>query len=298
MKVYVRAPYPENRLAELKELFDEVLYEPWNDTGERYYEDEMLEHLLKEQPDVLITELDRVTEKVLNGYKGLKLIGDCRATPANLDTAACTKAGVPVLCTPGRNNQAVAELVVALIIMHMRHGLESIQWIKDGKWVAGTTPYFTWMGHELQGKRVGLVGFGAVSQAAAKILDGFDCDVCYYVSDSTRGIVTEELLRSMKKDALFVNAGRSALVDTQALIRVLNDRAIAGAVLDVLDNEPPTAEDLEIMNCPNVILTPHICGATYEVTNHQADILNARIRQWLAGENLEKIVYNHDVLAR
>ena len=300
MKVYVRAPYP---------LFDEVLYEPWNDTGERYYEDEMLEHLLKEQPDVLITELDRVTEKVLNGYKGLKLIGDCRATPANLDTAACTKAGVPVLCTPGRNNQAVAELVVALIIMHMRHGLESIQWIKDGKWVAGTTPYFTWMGHELQYKRVGLVGFGAVSQAAAKILDGFDCDVCYYdykgrayghytplsleelfatcdvvslhlpVSDSTRGIVTEELLRSMKPDALFVNAGRSALVDTKALIRVLND------------------EDLEIMNCPNVILTPHICGATYEVTNHQADILNARIRQWLAGENLDKIVYNRDVLA-
>ena len=181
-------------------------------------------------------------------------------------------------------------------------------------------------GHELQGKRVGLVGFGAVAQATAKILDGFDCEVCYYdykgrafghytplsleelfatcdvvslhlpVSDSTRGLVDEKLLRSMKKDALFVNAGRSALVDTQALIRVLNDRAIAGAVLDVLDNEPPTAEDLEIMNCPNVILTPHICGATYEVTNHQADILNARIRQWLAGENLEKIVYNRDVL--
>ena len=183
------------------------------------------------------------------------------------------------------------------------------------------------MGHELQYKRVGLVGFGAVSQAAAKILDGFECDVCYYdykgrqyghytplsleelfstcdvvslhlpVSDSTRGLVTEELLRSMKKDALFVNAGRSALVDTQALIRVLNDRAIAGAILDVLDNEPPTAEDLAIMDCPNVILTPHICGATYEVTNHQADILNERLRQWLAGENLAKIVYNRDVLA-
>ena len=180
MKVYVRAPYPENRLAELRELFDEVLYEPWTETGERYYEDEMLEHLLEVQPDVLITELDRVTEKVLGGYKGLKAIGDCRATPANLDVAACTKAGVPVLCTPGRNNQAVAELVVALIILHMRHGLEAIQWVKDGKWVAGTTPYFLWMGHELQYKRVGLVGFGAVAQAAAKILDAFDCEVCYY----------------------------------------------------------------------------------------------------------------------
>ena len=326
MKVYVRAPYPENRLAELREMFDEVLYEPWTETGERYYEDEMLENLLKVQPDVLITELDRVTEKVLAGYKGLKVIGDCRATPANLDIAACTKAGVPVLCTPGRNNQAVAEMVVALIIMHMRHGLESIQWIKDGGWVQGTTPYFLWMGHELQGKKVGLVGFGAVAQAAAKILDGFDCEVCYYdykgrpfghytpmsveeifktcdivslhlpVSDSTRGLVTEELLRSMKPDALFVNAGRSALVDTKALIRVLNDKAIAGAVIDVLDNEPPTPEDLEIMNCPNTILTPHICGASYEVTNHHADILNARLKKWLAGEDLAKIVYNRDVL--
>ena len=326
MKVYVRAPYPEKNLNELKTMFDEVVYEPWTETGERYYEDEMLENLLKVQPDVLITELDRVTEKVLGGYKGLKFIGDCRATPANLDVAACTRAGVPVLCTPGRNNQAVAELVAALIIMHMRHGLESIQWVKDGKWVEGTTPYFLWMGNELQGKRVGLVGFGAVSQALAKILDGFECDVCYYdykghtynhytplsleelfatcdvvslhlpVSDSTRGIVTEKLLRSMKKTALFVNAGRSALVDTEALINVLNEKAIAGAVIDVLDNEPPTAKDLEILNCPNTIVTPHICGASYEVTNHQADILNARLKQFVAGENLERIVYNKDVL--
>ena len=232
-----------------------------------------------------------------------------------------------MLCTPGRNNQAVAEMVVALTIMHMRHGLESIQWVKDGGWVPGTTPYFLWMGHELQYKRVGLVGFGAVAQAAAKILDAFDCDVCYYdykgrqygnykslsleelfatcdvvslhlpVSDTTRGIVTEKLLRSMKPDALFVNAGRSALVDNEALYRLLMDKAIAGAVLDVFDNEPPTAEDLKFLNCPNTIVTPHMCGATYEVTNHQADILNARLRQWLAGENLQKIVYNKDVLA-
>jgi D-3-phosphoglycerate dehydrogenase len=76
MKAYVRAPYNEACLEELKTLFSEVVYEPWTVTGERYYEDEMLEHLLKEKPDVLITELDRVTEKVLEGYDGLKAIGD------------------------------------------------------------------------------------------------------------------------------------------------------------------------------------------------------------------------------
>lgn len=133
MKVYVRAPYPEKRLAELKELFEEVVYEPWTETGERYYEDEMLENLKRVEPDALITELDRVTEKVLNGYGKLRFIGDCRAAPANIDTDACTAHGVPVLCTPGRNNQAVAELVVGLIIMQLRNAIPAIQWAKDGK---------------------------------------------------------------------------------------------------------------------------------------------------------------------
>ena len=280
MKVYVRAPYPEKRLAELKELFEEVVYEPWTETGERYYEDEMLENLKRVEPDALITELDRVTEKVLNGYGKLRFIGDCRAAPANIDTDACTAHGVPVLCTPGRN-------------------------------------------------KVGFVGFGAVGRAAAKIMDGFDCDICFYdpfipndighykktelekifaecdivslhlpVTDETRGMIDEKLLRSMKPTALFVNSARSAVVDTKALIKLLNDKAIAGAIIDVLDTEPPTAEDLQIAYCPNTILTPHIGGSSFEVTVHQADILNERIRQWLKGENLERIVFNRAVLAK
>ena len=183
------------------------------------------------------------------------------------------------------------------------------------------------MGHELQGRKVGFVGFGAVGRAAAKIFDGFDCDISFYdpyipesighyrkagleeifagcdvvslhlpVTDDTRGMITESLLRSMKPTAVFVNSARSAVVDTPALIRLLNDRAIAGAVIDVLDTEPPTKEDLAIAYCPNTILTPHIGGSSFEVTNHQADILNERIKKWLRGEDLERIVYNRGVL--
>ena len=329
MKVYVRAPYEEACLAELKELFDEVVYEPWTTTGQRDYEDEMLEHLLAVQPDALITELDRVTEKVLAGYDRLKFIGDCRGTPANLQVDACTKAGVPILCTPGRNTQAVAEMVVGLILTMYRKTIPAIQWVQDGKWVQGTTPYYLWMGHELQGKKVGFVGFGAISHAVAKILDGFECDISFYdpflpgdqghyrkksleeifsesdivtlhlpVTESTRGMITEPLLRSMKKTALFVNAARSAIVDYTALEKVLREEAIAGAIIDVLDTEPPTEADLAIGKCPNVLLTPHICGATYEVTDHQSRILNERIKKWLRGEDMEKIVYNRDVLKK
>ena len=93
MKVYVRAPMSEIRLRELQELFEEVVYDPWNKTGERFYEKEMLEALKTVQPDILITELDRITEAVVSNYKGLKVIGDCRANPANIDVEACSAHG-------------------------------------------------------------------------------------------------------------------------------------------------------------------------------------------------------------
>lgn len=328
MKVYVRAAYSEKGLEELKTLFDEVVYEPWTDTGERYYEDEMLEHLIKERPDVLITELDRITAKVLKGYRGLKLIGDCRATPANIEVDECTRAGIPLLCTPGRNTQAVAEMCVAAMIMQYRNMLPAIDWMRNGSWVEGTTPYFLFMGHELQDRRVGFVGFGAIGTACAKILDGFDCDICFYdiqkkesghyrrlgleelfascdvvslhlpVTDETRGMISEKLLRSMKKDAILVNYARSAVIDTHALARMLEEKAIAGAVIDVFDNEPPTEADQYIIKAPNVLLTPHIAGASYEVTDHQAEILNDRLKKWMAGEELRGIVYNGAVLDR
>ncbi len=328
MKVYVRAPYSEERLAELREMFDEVVYEPWTVTGERYYEDEMLENLLRVKPDALITELDKITEKVLNGYEGLQFIGDCRATPANIDVDACTAHNIPLLCTPGRNTQAVAEMVLGLILTFLRNTLPAVQWARDGKWVPGTTPYYLWMGNELQGKKVGLVGFGAISHALVKLLDAFDCEILFYdpfvpesqgkykkaelaevfaesdiislhlpVTQETTGMITEELLRTMKPSAVFVNAARSAVVDYPGLRKVLEDGVFRGAVLDVLDVEPPTDEnDLALIQLPNVLVTPHICGSTYEVTNHQADIMNNRIKKLWAKENLERVVYNRAIL--
>lgn len=326
MKIYVRAPYKKECLEELKEHF-EVVYEPWTTNGERYYEDEMLEHLNDVKPDALITELDRVTEKVLTGYPDLKFIGDCRGNPANIDVEACTRHKVPVLCTPGRNRQAVAEMVVGLILTFWRNTIPSTQWIKDGGWVKGTTPYYLWMGHELQHKKVGIVGFGAVGRAVAKLLDAFECDISFYdpfikgdqghyhnvtlenifstsdvvtlhaaVTDDTKGMVNEYLLSLMKPNALFVNAARSALVDNDALMKVLNEKRIGGAILDVLDQEPPEKKDLEILKCPNVLLTPHICGATYEVTDHQSEILNDRIEKLMSKKDLDKIVFNKEVL--
>ena len=327
MKILVRAPMSEKRLEELKQHFSEVLYDPWNKTGERYYEDEMLAILKQVQPDILITELDRVSEKVLDGYHGLKVIGDCRAIPANIDVDACTKYGIPILCTPGRNAQAVAEMLVGLLITYMRNVIPSVQWTLQGKWKTGTTPYFTWMGNELNGKLVGFVGFGAVGKASAKRLQAFGCKICFYdpyvdnlekdykkmelvelfancdivsihlpVVESTKHMINEELLALMKKDSIFINTARSAVVDMKALEKVAKEKLIKGIILDVLDNEPPNNQDLALTQYDNVLVTPHICGATYEVIDHQSDIINERLLKWKQGRDLKQIIYNPKVL--
>ena len=183
------------------------------------------------------------------------------------------------------------------------------------------------MGHELCGKKIGFVGFGAVGRTAAKILEAFGCEIAFYdpyvasvkgnykkckldeifktsdivsihlpVLDSTKGMINKDLLSQMKETAVFVNTARSAVVDEEALIRALREKKIRGAILDVLSVEPPTDEALEITKLDNVLLTPHICGSTYEVTEHQAEILTDRIIKWFKKEDLENVVYNRDVL--
>lgn len=326
MKVYVRAPYAEQYLDDLKKLFDEVVYEPWTATGERYYEGEMLEKLKEVKPQILITELDRVTRKVLEGYSDLKLIGDCRSNPANIEVDACTEFGVPIICTPARNAQAVAEYIIGMVIYYWRNIGESIQWIKDGEWVKGTTPYFTWMGHEISGKKVGIVGLGAVGRSLAKLFEAFDAEISYFdpyvpeagnyikkelddifkdsdivslhlpVTDETRNMIDEKYFSLMKPNALLINSARTDVVNNEDLIELARSERIGGILLDVLGQEPPEKEDLEITKYKNVVLTPHIAGATYEVTNHQSRIMNERIKKWLNKEDLDKIIYNKEVI--
>lgn len=324
MKLYIRAPFTNKKIEELRELFNEIIYEPWTETGERYYEDEMIEALQLHQPDVLITELDKVTEKVLNNYSGLKLVGDCRAVPANIEVDACSQKGIPVVCTPGRNAQAVAEMLVGLLLTYMRNIIPSVEWVKEKKWVQGTTPYYTWMGNELNRKTIGFVGFGAVGQASARILEAFGCHIAYYdpfvniennnyekkelselfkSSDiislhlpsipDTDKMINLDLLKSMKKSSILINTARSSVIDMEALESVIKNKEIRGAILDVLDNEPPSDEDLRLLEYDNVLITPHICGATFEVTDHQSAIMTERLKNYFQKGLKEGVLYNY-----
>lgn len=304
MKLYVRAEIVKDEREKLDDIFDEVIYDPWTSDGKRFYEDEMAKVMEEINPDVLITELDQITEKVLSHSQNLKLIVDCRSTPENIDMDAVNKHRMPLIHTPARNAEAVAEMLVGSLVTYLRQIISSNQWVRDGEWQPGTTPYYIWKDHELYSKTVGFVGFGAVARRAAALLTPFGCKMMFYdpyvdqssgdikktdletifsqadivsihlpVTADTTHMINMKYLSLMKKDTLFVNTSRAAVVDNDALYKVLSAKKIEGAIIDVLNTEPPkTKEDLKLALLDNVLCTPHIYGSTHEVVLHQSEI--------------------------
>jgi D-3-phosphoglycerate dehydrogenase len=100
------------------------------------------------------------------------------------------------------------------------------------------------------------------------------------VTEQTKGLIDYSLLSKMKPDAIFVNTARAVVVKRDGLLRVLEDGTIRGAILDVFDHEPPDETDYKIIHHPNVLPTPHIAGATFEVEDHHVTILNKTLVDW------------------
>lgn len=326
MKILVTAPYNRDCLNELEDIFGEVVYLSWKEKGRGFNEEELLQLLKDNSIDGLITEVDDVSENVIENHP-LKFIGVCRANPVNVNVDAATKLNIPILNTPARNAQAVAELFIGNVITFMRNVIPANKWIKEKNWSEEMlSAYLEFKGNELAGKTVGFVGFGAVGQTIANMIRHFPCQIQYYdpfvsevdkefrkldieeifktsdivsvhlpVNPSTINLVNEELLSLMKGDSIFVNTARSAVVDTDALYNLLSNQKIRGAILDVFDHEPPSEEDYKLINLPNVLATPHIAGASYEVEDHHSFIMNRNVKQW--SENVEpKNLFNRKQL--
>ncbi|MDU4446566.1 MAG: NAD(P)-dependent oxidoreductase, partial [Anaerococcus vaginalis] len=178
---------------------------------------------------------------------------------------------------------------------------------------------------EISNKKVGLVGFGAVGKEIAKRLDVFGAEISFYdpyvekcdkyikkdlkdifkdsdiislhlpVNSETTNMIDKDLLDLIKPKSVLINSSRSKVVNNDDLMKLIEDKDVE-VILDVLPEEPPKRSDIEFLKNKNVTLTPHIAGATYQVTNHQADILNESIKKYYKNENLEKIVYNKEIL--
>lgn len=318
MKVLLTAPYEnEKALNELKGLFDEVIYRSWKPHGRAYNPEELIALLQETQVDALISEHDEITEEVLRANPHLKFVGICRGTPSNINLDVATELGIPVFNTPARNAQAVAEMFIANVITLMRNTIPAIDWLEGKNWGEGAhTSYLQFKGNELAGKKVGMVGFGAVGQHIARMLMSFPCEIFYFdpyyedpnseykkveleelfsscdvigihlpVTAETKGMIDKKYLSLLNKDAIFVNTARATVVNREDLLEVIESGQIRGAVLDVFYNEPPDEIDYKMILNKNVIATPHIAGATHEVEDHHAFIMNNNLREFFHNGN-------------
>ncbi|MGG1659230.1 2-hydroxyacid dehydrogenase [Brevibacillus sp. NRS-1366] len=328
MNILVTAPYNKECLQQLKEEFGEVKHLSWKEHGREFFEEELLALLKETDADGLITELDDVTKKVIAGHPKLKFIGVCRANPVNVDVDAASNQGIPVFHTPARNAQAVAELFIGNVISFMRHTIPSTKWLEEENWEGESfSAYLNFKGNELAGKTVGFVGFGAVPQKIANMIKHFPCAIQYYdpfieaesvgykrlgleeifeqsdivsihlpVNDQTKGMISADLLNRMKREAIFVNTARAAVVDNESLLNLLKSNQIRGAILDVFDQEPPSQRDYEMIQLPNVLATPHTAGASYEVEDHHSVIMNESLIKWVKHQSQQNI-FNRRLLA-
>ncbi len=301
------APLRGPGLDDLRRL-GEVVLDPWIDHRPlRIYSAEQLADRAAEVgASVIICEADRCAGPVLD--LPLAAIGATRGDPTNVDLVAATAAGIPVLRAPGRNADAVAELTVGLLLAATRGLLAADRDVREGEvYRDGSIPYQRFRAWQLQGRTAGLVGLGAVGRATRWRLEGlgmrviaadpFAHDATHDLDDlvaeadvvslhaavtrDTVGLMSAERFAAMRDGAVYVNTARAALHDLDALTKELASGHLAAAGLDHFEGEAlPTDHPLAAL--PNVVLTPHIGGATYDTeANHtrlMADGLAALVR--------------------
>ncbi|OBG60286.1 MULTISPECIES: NAD(P)-dependent oxidoreductase [unclassified Mycobacterium] len=319
-RALVTAPLRGPGFAKLRELAD-VVYDPWiEQTPLRIYSAEQLaERITAEAADVVVVESDSVAGPVFG--LGLRAIASTRGDPNNVDIAGATAAGIPVLNTPGRNADAVAEMTVALLLAATRGLLPADSDVRSGNiFRDGTIPYQRFRGWEVAGRTAGLVGLGAVGRATAWRLSGLGLRVIAHdpyndearhgldellaeadvvsmhapVTDDTVGMIGAEQFAAMRDGVVFLNTARAHLHDTDALVDALRGGKVSAAGLDHFVGEW-LASDHPLVGMPNVVLTPHIGGATWNTEARQAQMVADDLEALLAGMTPAHVV-NPEVL--
>lgn len=246
---------------------------------------------------------DTVDDDLLNQAPHLKIVANFGVGFNNIDVAAATRRGILVTNTPDVLTDATADLTMALLLAVARRVVEGDLHTRQGRFQFWAPSYF--LGHEVSGKTLGLVGMGRIGAAVAQRAAGFNMRVLYHnrkpltaarerdlnvrytdlttllqesdfvslhtpLTDKTRHLIGSPELALMKPDAFLINTSRGPVVDENALLAVLKQRRIAGAGLDVYENEPELTPGLDRLD--NVVLLPHMGSATVETRRRMAEL--------------------------
>lgn len=255
----------------------------------------------------------------------LKIISNYAVGYNNIDVAFATEKGVMVTNTPGALREATADLSWALIMAVARRIPESDRFVREGKFI-GWGPKLM-LGHEVYGKTIGIVGLGDIGSAVARRAKGFDMRILYHsrtrkteleeelgalkvdlddllresdfislhvpLTSQTRHLIGEREIDLMKNTAIIINLSRGEVIDEKALVSALKERKIAGAGLDVFENEPMFAPGLAELD--NVVLTPHTGSATFQSRDTMAVMAARDMLSGLSGKRPINLV-NPEVL--
>lgn len=277
---------------------------------------DLLDHL-SEAEGLFVLLTVRIDELILRKAPRLKVISNMAVGVDNIDLDACTRYGIPVGNTPGVLTDGTADLTMALLLATARRLVEASQDAREGRW--RTWSPTGWLGKDLVGATLGILGMGLIGTAVAQRARGFGMrliftdpnprqdiaehlgarrvplDTLLQESDyltihvpltpETRSLIDEKALRKMKRDAILINTSRGAVVDTNGLVKALQEGWIAAAGLDVTDPEP-LPPDHPLYKVPNCLILPHIGSATWDTRRNMAHRACENLLAGLEGRRL------------
>lgn len=273
--------------------------------------------------EALVVQGAPVTEAVLDAAPALRLVACARGGPVNVDLVAASERGIPVVTTPGKNADGVAELTMTFLVMIARRLPEAIRHVEGGG-VFGHDNYegSRYFGHDLAGHTLGLIGFGQVGRRVVQRATAFEMRVVVsdpYVDPAaieavgaeaadlptllarsefvslharltpeTRGMLGQAEFRAMRHGSYLANTARAELIDEDALFDSLAAGRLAGAALDIASPSPAEGRH-RLLSFPNVLIVPHIGGSSYETLLHGGEMAAAEIERFIDGRPLVNV---------
>ncbi len=323
MRALILAPFTPESLLELEAAGIGAVHESWLESGELQDPEQLGRRLLNEGFDAVVVEADFLFEETFDAAPNLKVAGICRSSTNQIDVDAATDRGVIVINTPGRNANAVAELAIALMLAASRRVAEADRFVRGREWESPTAPYSDLRGVELEGRIAGVVGLGAIGRRVSSLCNAFGMNVIGYdpfvtpaqandfnvtwtelnflletadvvtlhappAEDGTE-LLSAERIGRMKHGAILVNTASAELIDESALVESLRSGRLFAAGIDIFPSHPVDPSN-PLLDLTNVVLTPHIGGATDDTVSRHSDAITADLIAYSRGDKPVNLV--------
>lgn len=321
-RIFVTRELPKRGLDIIKERFNTEVWSDYAPPQKKL----ILEKVAK--VDALATLLsDKIDAEVFDAAPNLKIVSQLAVGFDNIDVKEATKRGIYVTNTPGILTDTTADYAWALLMAAARRVAEADKYVRDEKWKVGWHPAML-QGRDIFGATLGIIGLGRIGAAIAKRAKGFNMKILYYdvvrrpeveeelgimfrelmailkesdfitinvpLLKSTHHLINEEKLKQMKKTAILINNARGPVIDEKALYKALKEGWIAGAGLDVFEQEPTPANN-PLLTLDNIVVAPHISSSSFETRSKMAEMVAENLVSFLEGKTPPNLV-NKDVV--